>query len=78
MKTWFITGASRGFGAKVAQLALAKGENVVATARNTDALTDRLVSHPNLLALPLMSLIRNRRVPWPSRLLSDSVVLMYS
>jgi NAD(P)-dependent dehydrogenase (short-subunit alcohol dehydrogenase family) len=53
MKTWFITGASRGFGAKVAKLALAKGENVVATARNTDALTDRLGSHPNLLALAL-------------------------
>lgn len=53
MKTWFITGASRGFGARVAELALAKGENVVATARNTAALIKRLGIHPNLLSLPL-------------------------
>ena len=32
MRTWFITGASRGFGALIAQEALAKGEAVVATA----------------------------------------------
>ena len=34
MKIWFITGASRGFGALVAERALAKGDGVVATARN--------------------------------------------
>jgi NAD(P)-dependent dehydrogenase (short-subunit alcohol dehydrogenase family) len=33
-KTWFITGASRGFGALVAEAALRRGDNVVATARN--------------------------------------------
>jgi len=33
MKTWFITGASRGLGAKIASAALARGDNVVATAR---------------------------------------------
>ncbi|MFB8828409.1 oxidoreductase [Azotobacter sp. CWF10] len=53
MKTWFITGASRGFGARIAQLALAQGDNVVATARNATAVTERLGQHPNLLALPL-------------------------
>lgn len=53
MKTWFITGASRGFGALVARHALAKGDNVVATARNPRSVADRLGHHPNLLPLAL-------------------------
>ena len=53
MSTWFITGASRGFGARIAELALAKGDNVAATARNHRAITSRLGDHPNLLPLPL-------------------------
>lgn len=55
MNTWFITGASRGFGVKIAALALAlaQGDNVVATARNPDDVTRRLGRHPSLLALPL-------------------------
>ena len=53
MKTWFITGASRGFGARVAELALAKGDNVVATARRAAAIAERFCEKPNLLAAPL-------------------------
>lgn len=53
MKTWFITGASRGFGALIARQALANGDNVVATARNPQAVADRLGQHPNLLPLAL-------------------------
>lgn len=53
MKTWFITGASRGFGALVADLALRRGDAVVATARNPRNVTDRLGEHPNLLAAAL-------------------------
>ncbi|MGK9166175.1 SDR family NAD(P)-dependent oxidoreductase [Inquilinus limosus] len=53
MKTWFITGASRGFGLRIAQLALAQGDNVVATARKAAAVAERLGEHPNLLAMPL-------------------------
>jgi NAD(P)-dependent dehydrogenase (short-subunit alcohol dehydrogenase family) len=40
--TWFITGASRGFGLLVAQEALRRGDQVIATARKTDGLTERL------------------------------------
>ncbi len=50
MKTWFITGASRGFGARIAALALSRGDNVVATARNPDDVVQRLGTHPLLLA----------------------------
>jgi NAD(P)-dependent dehydrogenase (short-subunit alcohol dehydrogenase family) len=34
---WFVTGASRGLGAAIVREALARGHNVVATARNPDA-----------------------------------------
>ncbi|MFF1837418.1 oxidoreductase [Streptomyces sp. NPDC058231] len=35
MSTWFITGASRGFGLEIARQVLERGDSVVATARNT-------------------------------------------
>lgn len=53
MRTWFITGASRGFGALIAEKALAAGDAVVAAARNPKTVTDRLGEHPNLLAVTL-------------------------
>jgi NAD(P)-dependent dehydrogenase (short-subunit alcohol dehydrogenase family) len=53
MKTWFITGASRGFGALIVERALARGDAVVATARNPLAVTDRFGEHANLLAVAL-------------------------
>lgn len=53
MKTWFITGASRGFGALVAERALQKGDAVVAAARNPQAVADRFGDHPNLLPVAL-------------------------
>ncbi|WP_213979974.1 oxidoreductase [Sphingomonas sp. dw_22] len=53
MRTWFITGASRGFGALIARQALAAGDAVAATARDPEAVRAALGDHPNLLALPL-------------------------
>ncbi len=40
MKTWFITGTSRGFGREWTQAALERGDRVAATARNPDSLSD--------------------------------------
>ena len=48
MKTWFITGASRGFGGLIMEAALAT-DAVVATARDPSSIAD----HPRLLKLPL-------------------------
>ncbi|WP_064686637.1 SDR family NAD(P)-dependent oxidoreductase, partial [Rhizobium bangladeshense] len=53
MKTWFITGASRGFGGLIAELALERGDNVVATARNAASITEKFGERQNLLAAPL-------------------------
>ncbi len=52
-KTWFITGASRGFGALIAAQALERGDNVVATARAPESVTKILGERPNLLAVAL-------------------------
>ena len=52
-KTWFITGASRGFGALIAEQALERGDNVIATARDPATVRNRLGGSPNLLAVAL-------------------------
>ena len=39
-KIWFITGAGRGMGVDFAKAALAAGQAVVATGRDTDRLSD--------------------------------------
>lgn len=53
MRTWLITGASRGFGALIAEKALKAGDAVIATARKPVDVTARLGEHPNLLAVRL-------------------------
>ncbi|MGE1172658.1 oxidoreductase [Pseudomonas sp. BW7P1] len=53
MRTWLITGASRGFGTLITEQALRAGDAVIATARNPQDITDRLGDHPNLLTVRL-------------------------
>ena len=54
MKTWFITGTSRGFGREWAKAALARGDRVAATARNIDTLKDLASEYgKNLLPIKL-------------------------
>ncbi|MEV6781276.1 oxidoreductase [Streptomyces sp. NPDC051098] len=54
MTTWFITGASRGFGLEIARQALQRGDNVVATARRPDEVQEALsVYSDRLLTVPL-------------------------
>lgn len=53
MRTWLITGASRGFGALIVEKALQAGDAVIATARKPADITARLGEHANLLAVRL-------------------------
>jgi len=52
-RVWFITGASRGIGAEIAQAALAAGDAVVATARDPKGIAARLGSSDSLFPLAL-------------------------
>ena len=52
-KTWLITGAARGFGLEFTRAALARGDNVAATARDVSALQGVHDRYPQLLALSL-------------------------
>jgi short-subunit dehydrogenase len=53
-RTWLITGCSTGFGRSLAELLLARGERVVATARKPESLAELVGTHGNrVLALKL-------------------------
>ena len=58
-KTWFITGASKGFGREWAEAALERGDRVAATARDTSTL-DALVSQHGDSVLPLQLDVTDR------------------
>jgi NAD(P)-dependent dehydrogenase (short-subunit alcohol dehydrogenase family) len=54
MSVWFITGASRGFGIEITRQALGRGDQVAATARHPEAITQAIPDAGDaLLALPL-------------------------
>lgn len=53
MRVWFITGASRGFGALIARDVLKSGDAVVATARDPKTVIAALGDHPRLLPVKL-------------------------
>src|SRR5215208_4170041 len=52
-KVWFITGAGRGMGVEIAKAALAAGNAVVATGRNTDAVAKAVGEAEDLLVVKL-------------------------
>ena len=52
-RVWFITGASRGIGARIAEAALAQGDAVVATARDATSIDQRFGKLDALLPVAL-------------------------
>src|SRR4051812_3430363 len=52
-RVWFITGAGRGMGVDIAQAALASGNSVIATGRNTDAVAAAVGDSEKLLVVEL-------------------------
>jgi len=59
-RTWFITGTSRGFGREWALAALARGDRVVGTARNSDSMDDIAADHDLSQFLPLQLDVTDR------------------
>ncbi|WGF90679.1 SDR family oxidoreductase [Marinivivus vitaminiproducens] len=55
-KTWFITGTSSGFGRILTELALDRGDRVLATLRRTGALNDLLDRHGDRLSVTTLDL----------------------
>ncbi|MCD2197177.1 SDR family oxidoreductase [Actinomycetospora endophytica] len=49
MKTWFVTGASRGFGRELTEQLLARGDRVAATLRRPEQLDDLATTHGDRL-----------------------------
>ncbi len=65
-KTWFITGASKGFGREWAEAALKRGDKVAATARKLDTL-DALVDTYGDAVLPIQLEVTDRGADVDSR-----------
>jgi NAD(P)-dependent dehydrogenase (short-subunit alcohol dehydrogenase family) len=58
-KTWFITGTSRGFGREWTEAALARGDRVAATARDTASLDDLVQQYGDAI-LPIVLDVNDR------------------
>ncbi|MBU6486802.1 MAG: SDR family NAD(P)-dependent oxidoreductase [Burkholderiales bacterium] len=52
-RVWLVTGAARGLGAEIAEAALAAGDAVIATGRDTKAVAARFGDNPAVLAVKL-------------------------
>ncbi len=59
VKTWFITGTSRGFGREWAIAALDRGDQVAATARDIASLDDLVAKYGDAI-LPIGLDVRSR------------------
>ncbi|WP_405520136.1 SDR family NAD(P)-dependent oxidoreductase [Spirosoma sp. KNUC1025] len=77
-KTWFITGAARGFGFEITKAVLASGDNVVATVRSrVEEFSAQFNKDPNLLVVT-MDVTNEQQVRGPfNRPLIDFTRLMY-
>ncbi len=61
-KTWFITGASSGFGRAFAEHAVGRGHNVVASARNVDKLQGLVALAPDRVLAVRLDVSRTQEI----------------
>lgn len=62
-KTWFITGASSGFGRELTALLLLRGDRVAATVRKPDALHDLAAKYGERLWVGILDITDGAAVP---------------
>ena len=61
-KTWFITGASAGFGRILTEKLLQQGNNVVATARKPETLADLKTQYGNQILTPALDVTNQSQI----------------
>ena len=61
-KTWFITGASSGFGRELAELLLQRGDRVAATVRKPDALQNLAAKYGDRLRVAILDVTNSAAV----------------
>lgn len=61
-KTWFITGAASGFGRAIAEEVLARGGQVVASARNPESVGDLVALAPQRVFAPKLDVTREEEI----------------
>lgn len=62
MKTWFITGVSSGFGKEISKQALAAGDTVIGSVRNTAKIQDLIEEYPDTFSYVTMDMTDIKRV----------------
>jgi NAD(P)-dependent dehydrogenase (short-subunit alcohol dehydrogenase family) len=62
-KTWFITGASAGFGRAIAQYAIGRGNNVVLAVRRPESVADIEAAYPEQVGLVELDVCDTGRAP---------------
>jgi NAD(P)-dependent dehydrogenase (short-subunit alcohol dehydrogenase family) len=62
MSTWFITGCSTGLGRALAEAAIRKGHNVVATARDAATVADLADAHPQQVLAVAVDVTRPEQI----------------
>lgn len=71
MTTWLITGCSTGLGRSLAKAVLNRGDNVLVTARNVEAVQDILAAHPNTAASAALDVTDSKQVAAAVKLAED-------
>ena len=61
-RTWFITGASTGFGRQLAEEVLASGGRVIATARKPETIVDLEAKHPGMAKTLALDVTQQQQV----------------
>lgn len=61
-KVWLITGSSRGLGRNLTEAVLAKGDKVIATARNPEQLKDLVASYPAQVYVAQLDVMQYQQV----------------